>query len=74
MRLRAVLPLDKNISKSLEETAPSAAQFIKNFSWTAEAQNEVANDITNNNMSREDAAKKWVEANEATWQAWIPAS
>ena len=48
--------------------------FIKNFSWSAEDQNEVANDITNNDMSREDAAKKWVEANEATWKAWIPAS
>ena len=67
-------PLDKYISKSLETTAPSAAQFIKNFSWSAADQNEVANDITNNDMSREDAAKKWVEANEATWKAWIPAS
>ena len=68
------VPLDKYISKSLETTAPSAAQFIKNFSWSAADQNEVANDITNNDMSREDAAKKWVEANEDTWKAWIPAS
>jgi glycine betaine/proline transport system substrate-binding protein len=67
-------PLDKYISKNLETAAPSAAQFIKNFSWSAEDQNEVANDITNNDMSREDAAKKWVEANEDTWKAWIPAS
>jgi glycine betaine/proline transport system substrate-binding protein len=65
-------PLDKYISKSLEEKAPTAAQFIKNFQWTAEDQNEVANSITNENMSREEAAKKWVDENESTWQAWIP--
>jgi glycine betaine/proline transport system substrate-binding protein len=66
-------PLDKYISKSLEEKAPRAAQFIKNFSWTAEHQNTVSDYITNDAMSREDAAKKWVEENEAVWQAWIPA-
>jgi len=66
--------LNKIISKNLEDKAPKAAQFIKNFSWTAEAQNEVANSITNENLSREDAAKKWVDANEATWKPWIPAS
>ena len=67
-------PLDKYISKSLEEKAPRAAQFIKNFSWTAEHQNTVSDYITNDAMSREDAAKKWVDENEAVWQAWIPAS
>jgi glycine betaine/proline transport system substrate-binding protein len=66
--------LNKIISKNLEDKAPKAAQFIKNFSWTAEDQNEVANSITNENMSREDAGKKWADANEATWKAWIPAS
>ncbi len=66
--------LNKIISKNLEDKAPKAAQFIKNFSWTAEDQNAVANSITNENMSREDAAKKWADANEAKWKAWIPAS
>jgi glycine betaine/proline transport system substrate-binding protein len=65
-------PLDKIISKRLEDQAPKAAQFIKNFMWTAEHQNAVANDIVNNGLSRADAAKKWVEANESTWKAWIP--
>jgi glycine betaine/proline transport system substrate-binding protein len=66
--------LNKVISKNLEDKAPKAAQFIKNFSWTAEDQNEVANSITNENMSREDAAKKWADANEAKWKPWIPAT
>ena len=67
-------PLDKYISKNLEDKAPSAAEFIKNFSWTAEDQNTVSDYITNDAMSREDAAKKWVDENEAVWQAWIPAA
>jgi len=66
--------LNKVISKNLEDKAPKAAQFIKNFTWTAEDQNAVANSITNENMSREDAAKKWADANEAKWKPWIPAS
>jgi glycine betaine/proline transport system substrate-binding protein len=66
--------LNKIISKNLEDKAPKAAQFIKNFKWTAADQNEVANSITNDKMSREDAAKKWVDAHPDVWKAWIPAS
>ena len=66
--------LNKIISKNLEDKAPSAAQFIKNFKWTAADQNTVSNLIANENMSREDAAAKWIADNEATWKAWIPAS
>jgi len=66
--------LNKIISKNLEDKAPKAAQFIKNFKWTAADQNEVANSITNEKMSREDAAKKWADAHQDTWKAWIPAS
>jgi glycine betaine/proline transport system substrate-binding protein len=66
--------LNKIISASLETKAPKAAAFIKNFKWTAADQNEVANDITNNKMSREDAGKKWADAHQDKWKAWIPAS
>ncbi len=66
-------PLDKYISKNLEEKAPQAAALIKNFQWTAEHQNTVADYITNDGMSREDAAAKWVADNEAVWKPWIPA-
>ena len=65
--------LNKIISTSLETKAPSAAQFIKNFKWTAADQNTVSNLIANQNMTREDAAAKWIADNEATWKAWIPA-
>jgi glycine betaine/proline transport system substrate-binding protein len=66
--------LNKIISKNLEDKAPSAAEFIKNFKWTAADQNTVSNLIANENMSREEAAAKWIADNEATWKAWIPAS
>ena len=66
--------LNKIISKNLEDKAAKAAQFIKNFKWTAADQNEVANDITNNKMTREDAGKKWADAHQDVWKAWIPAS
>jgi len=66
--------LNKIISKNFEDKAAKAAQFIKNFKWTAADQNEVANDITNNKMTREDAGKKWADAHQDVWKAWIPAS
>ncbi len=66
--------LNKIISKNLEDKAAKAAQFIKNFKWTAADQNEVANDITNNKMAREDAGKKWADAHQDVWKAWIPTS
>ena len=47
--------------------------MIKNFKWTNADQNSVANDITNNSMTPEQAAKKWVDAHESVWKAWIPA-
>ena len=66
--------LNKIISKNLEDKAPKAAQFIKNFQWTAEDQNTVSDYIANDAMTREDAAAKWIADNEAKWKPWIPAS
>lgn len=49
-----------------------AATFIKNFSWKNTDQNEVADAITNGNMTPEAAAKKWIDAHPDTWKAWMP--
>ncbi len=67
-------PLDKYISKNLQDKAPRAAQFIKNFTWTVEHQNTVSDYITNDAMTRVEAAEKWVKDNEAVWKPWIPAA
>ncbi|MEU7853724.1 ABC transporter substrate-binding protein [Nonomuraea sp. NPDC049141] len=68
----AKLNLDKIVSKKFADTGGKAYDLVKNFSWTNEDQNAVANDMTNGGMTGEQAAKKWIEANTAKWQAWIP--
>jgi ABC-type proline/glycine betaine transport systems, periplasmic components len=68
-----VYELDKIVSKRFADTGGKAYELVKNFQWTNEDQNSVANDMTNNGMSAEEAAKKWVEANPDKWKAWIPA-
>ena len=40
--------------------------------WTNDDQNGVAADI-HSGMDPQDAAKKWVDANQSTWQAWVDA-
>ncbi|MEV0163792.1 ABC transporter substrate-binding protein [Nonomuraea fuscirosea] len=66
------MDLDKIVSTKFAQTGGKAYELVKNFSWTNEDQNAVANDMTNNGMTGEEAAKKWIEANTAKWQAWIP--
>jgi len=58
----------------------AAAQVIKNFNWTNDDQNMVADLLTNKYVSEPDQAKRyakaaedWAKANEAKWKAWIPA-
>ncbi|NJP92239.1 ABC transporter substrate-binding protein [Nonomuraea sp. FMUSA5-5] len=66
------MDLDKIVSTKFAQTGGKAYELVKNFHWTNEDQNAVADDMTNNGMTGEQAAKKWVEANTAKWQAWIP--
>lgn len=66
------MDLDKIVSTKFAQTGGKAYELVKNFNWTNEDQNAVANDMTNNGMTGEEAAKKWIEANPAKWQAWIP--
>ena len=66
-------PLNKIISVKFNNEGGAAAQMIKNFNWTNADQNTVADMITNQGMTAEDAAKKWVDEHEAIWKAWVPA-
>ena len=45
---------------------------MKNFNWTNDDQNLVSDYITNQNMTADEAAKKWVDEHESTWKAWMP--
>ena len=64
--------LNKIVRTKFMESGGAAATFIKNFTWANADQNSVADAITNKNMTPEDAAKQWIDANAATWQAWLP--
>jgi glycine betaine/proline transport system substrate-binding protein len=64
--------LNKIVRTKFVTDGGDAATFIKNFKWANADQNSVADAITNKNMTPEDAAKQWIDANPATWQAWMP--
>jgi len=63
--------LDKVVSKEFAESGSPAVDLVKNFSWTNEDQNLVAKYIAEDQMDPEDAAKKWVEDNPDTVDAWL---
>jgi len=65
--------LDKIASKKFADTGGAAYELIKNFKWTNDDQNLVSDYITNQGMSADAAAEKWVNEHEATWKPWIPA-
>lgn len=64
--------LDKIASKKFADANSTAYQFIKNFKWTNDDQNIVAGYIARDGMTDDAAAKKWLDANEAKWKAWLP--
>ena len=64
--------LNKIVAKKLVDSGDAAYTLIKNFSWTNEDQNLVADYITNQGMSADEAGDKWVAENEAKWTAWMP--
>jgi len=66
--------LDKIASKKFADTGGAAYQLVKNFQWTNDDQNLVSDYITNQGMSAEAAAEKWVNEHESTWKPWIPAT
>ena len=65
--------LNKIVSKKFADTGGDAYTLVKNFNWTNDDQNTVAAYI-NGGMSHDEAGKKWVDANEAKWKAWVPGS
>jgi glycine betaine/proline transport system substrate-binding protein len=65
-------PLQKVVSTKFANEGGKAYELIKNFSWTNEDQNLVSDYITNQDMTAEEAAAKWVADNEDKWKAWLP--
>ena len=62
--------LQKVASTSWMEEGGPAVDLLKNFQWTNDDQNLVAKYISEDGMSPEDAAAKWVEDNQDKVDAW----
>lgn len=56
----------------LKDEAPQVYQFLKNFNYTSEDQISMIAAVELEGKTVEEAAREWIEANEATWRAWIP--
>ena len=63
--------LNKLIAKKFEDSGSPAVDLVKNFNWTNDDQNVVSTYIAKDEMSPEDAAKKWVEDNPDKVDAWL---
>jgi glycine betaine/proline transport system substrate-binding protein len=55
----------------LAEAAPDAYTLLKNMNYTTDDQIGMIAAVELDGMSVEDAARQWLDANEATWQAWL---
>jgi len=63
--------LKKILSTSWVEEGGPAVELVQNFQWTNEDQNLVAKYISDEGMTAEDAAAKWIEENQDKVDAWL---
>jgi len=64
--------LYKAFNDQLATKAPAAFAFLSAMQWDDQAQDGVGADI-HEGMDPQDAAKKWVDANQSVWQPWVDA-
>ena len=63
--------LDKVVSTKFANSGSPAATLVKNFKWTNDDQNAIARDISENKMTDDAAAKKWIDAHPDVWKSWL---
>jgi glycine betaine/proline transport system substrate-binding protein len=56
----------------LKDSDPESYAFLKNMSYTNEDQIGMIAEVDSGNMTAEEAARAWIDANEAVWSAWLP--
>ncbi|MEI7777867.1 MAG: ABC transporter substrate-binding protein [Actinomycetes bacterium] len=64
-------PLNKVVRVAWANSGSPAVNLVQNFKWTNDDQNKVAEMIANENMTDDQAAQKWVDANPTVWKAWF---
>jgi glycine betaine/proline transport system substrate-binding protein len=67
-------PLWKAVRTEFAESGGAAYELISNFSWSNLDQNTVSAYISNEGLSAEEAAARWVEENPDKVAAWLPAA
>ena len=63
--------LKKIVSTEWADEGSAAVGLVENFSWTNDDQNLVAKYISEDGMSPEDAAAKWIADNQDTVDGWL---
>jgi glycine betaine/proline transport system substrate-binding protein len=64
--------LFKAISLRLEDKAPAAFRFLKNFKYTTDDQQEIAFQVDSEGMPMTEAADRWIRENPDVWRPWLP--
>jgi len=63
--------LNKLISTKFADSGSPAVTLVKNFQWTNDDQNQVAEYIAKDGMKPADAAQKWIDANPDLVNQWL---
>ena len=63
--------LNKLISTKFADSGSPAVTLVKNFQWTNDDQNQVAEYIAKDGMSGPAAADKWIAANQSLVKQWL---
>ncbi|MCT2594524.1 ABC transporter substrate-binding protein [Streptomyces sp. N2-109] len=66
------LDLQKYFNADFADEGGDAAKFLKNFEWTTEDQNKVAQMIAGKDMDPDEAAAEWIKGNKSVWEKWLP--
>ncbi|MFN4193057.1 MAG: choline ABC transporter substrate-binding protein [Tabrizicola sp.] len=60
-----------NTRKGYVAECPNTGKFLQNLGFTLEMENEIMGAILNDGTDPREAAKAWLAANPATWEAWL---
>lgn len=63
--------VDTNTRAGFVAQCPNAGKFLNNLSFSLAMENEIMGAILNDDEDPRDAAKTWLAAHPATWQAWL---
>ncbi|MFN3281048.1 MAG: choline ABC transporter substrate-binding protein [Tabrizicola sp.] len=60
-----------NTRKGYVQECPNTGKFLQNLVFSLQMENEIMGAILNDGTDPRDAAKAWLAANPATWEAWL---